>query len=89
MNSLKQSEADQEPGISVDARFENRMIDSLTEQILPKRAINALLRGGISTLGEAAEWSDRDLLSLPHIGRASVASLRALIGPETRAGNRP
>ncbi len=47
---------------------------------LPKRALNALLRGGISTLEEAAEWSDRDLLSLPNFGRASVASLRALIG---------
>jgi DNA-directed RNA polymerase alpha subunit len=47
---------------------------------LPKRALNALLRGGIRTLEEAAEWSDRDLLSLPHFGPASVASLRRLIG---------
>jgi hypothetical protein len=35
--------------------------------------------GGIATLKDAAEWSDRDLLSLPHIGRAYVASLRALM----------
>lgn len=47
---------------------------------LPKRALNALLLGGIRTLKEAAEWSDRDLLSLPHFGPASVASLRRLIG---------
>jgi DNA-directed RNA polymerase alpha subunit len=61
----------------------------LTELRLPKRALNALLRGGISTVEEAAEWSDRDLLSLPHFGRASVASLRALTGriaDEGRAG---
>jgi hypothetical protein len=31
------------------------------------------------SLQDAAEWSDRDLLSLPHIGRAYVASLRALM----------
>jgi DNA-directed RNA polymerase alpha subunit len=53
---------------------------SITELSLPKRARNALLRAGIRTLEEAIEWSDRDLLSLPHIGRASVASLRAHIG---------
>lgn len=47
---------------------------------LPKRALNALLRNGIRTLEEAAEWSDRDLLSLPHFGPASVASLHRLIG---------
>ncbi len=53
---------------------------SLSGLNLPKRALNALVRGGISTLEEIAEWSDRDLLSLPHIGPASVASLRALAG---------
>lgn len=47
---------------------------------LPKRAQNALWRNGIRTLAEAAEWSDRDLLSLPHFGRASVAALRRIIG---------
>ena len=46
---------------------------------LPKRAINALKRGGIRTLEDAAEWSDRALLSLPHFGPASVASLRKVI----------
>lgn len=46
---------------------------------LPKRALNALMHGGICTLEEAAEWSDRDLLSPPHIGPASLAALRALL----------
>lgn len=46
---------------------------------LPKRAVNALKRGGIYSLEEAAEWSDRALLSLPHFGRASVATLRKVI----------
>jgi hypothetical protein len=55
-------------------------IAALPEHALPKRAKNALLRGGIATLEDAAEWTDRDLLSLPHIGRAYVASLRALMG---------
>lgn len=47
---------------------------------LPTRARNALLRAGIRTLEEASEWSERDLLSLPHFGRASVQSLRAYLG---------
>ncbi|MEI9988580.1 MAG: DNA-directed RNA polymerase subunit alpha C-terminal domain-containing protein [Rhizomicrobium sp.] len=55
---------------------------------LPKRALNALRRGGILTLEDAAEWSDRDLLSLPHIGPVSVASLRALIGRAAKANDR-
>lgn len=53
---------------------------SITELSLPKRARNALLRAGIRTLAEAIEWSDRDLLSLPHFGPASVTGLRAHIG---------
>jgi DNA-directed RNA polymerase alpha subunit len=55
----------------------------IDELALPKRARNALARAGIRTLDEAAQWSDRDLLSLPHIGHTSIASLRALArGPE-------
>ena len=50
---------------------------------MPKRAFNALKRGGIETLEDAAQWSDRDLLSLPNFGPASVARLRTLIA--TRA----
>lgn len=56
---------------------------------LPKRALNALMRNGISTLEEAAEWSDRDLLSLPHFGRASVASLRNLLARPADGGQSP
>jgi hypothetical protein len=55
-----------------------QLIAALPEHALPKRAKNALLRGGIATLEDAAEWTDRDLLSLPHMGKAYVASLRAL-----------
>lgn len=54
-------------------------IAALSENDLPKRARNALLRNGIATLEDAAEWTDHDLLSLPHMGKAYVASLRALI----------
>jgi DNA-directed RNA polymerase alpha subunit len=50
---------------------------------LPKRALNALMRGGIQTLEEAAEWSDRDLLSLPNFGPVSIAALRRLTGQAT------
>lgn len=45
---------------------------------LSKRALNALMRGGIQTLEAAAEWSDKALLSLPHFGPTSVAALRRL-----------
>lgn len=54
---------------------------AIAELSLPARARNALLRAGIRTLQDAAEWSDRDLLSLPHFGPASVARLRAQAGP--------
>lgn len=45
---------------------------------LPKRAMNALIRNGIQTVEEATEWSDRELLSLPHFGPASVVALRTI-----------
>lgn len=51
---------------------------SLQNSGLSKRALNALMRGGIHTLEDAAQWSDRDLLSLPHFGPTSVAALRRL-----------
>ena len=53
---------------------------SLEELDLAPRAVNALRHGGIFTLEEAAQWSDRDLLSLPQMGSVSLASLRSLIG---------
>jgi DNA-directed RNA polymerase alpha subunit len=51
----------------------------LTHINLPKEAVNTLVRGSVRTLAEVAEWIDRDLLSLPNFGPASVASLRALL----------
>jgi DNA-directed RNA polymerase alpha subunit len=45
---------------------------------LPRRAINALRQGGISTLEETLDWSDISLLSLPQFGPAYLIALRAL-----------
>lgn len=46
---------------------------------LPRRTINALARGGIFTLEQAAAWRDDELLSLPQCGPAAVAKLRVLM----------
>jgi DNA-directed RNA polymerase alpha subunit len=59
-------------------------IPSLQTSGLSKRALNALMRGGIQTLEDAAQWSDRDLLSLPHFGPTSLASLHRLIDRRNR-----
>ena len=45
---------------------------------LPRRAINALARGGIASLDEIAVWSDEALLSLPQFGPAFLARVRML-----------
>ncbi|OJT98269.1 MAG: hypothetical protein BGN82_08480 [Alphaproteobacteria bacterium 65-7] len=50
---------------------------------LPRRTINALARGGITTLEQAAAWRDDELLSLPQCGPAAVAKLRALVACHT------
>lgn len=50
----------------------------ITNLALPRRAINALVRGGIASLDEAAAWSDRALLSLPQFGPAFLARIRSL-----------
>ncbi len=60
---------------------------AVTQLNLSKRARNALLRAGLRTLEDAVAWSDRDLLSLPHFGRASVASLRAHVGSKAEGGS--
>lgn len=52
---------------------------SIADLPLPRRAINALARGGITTLEQAAAWRDDELLSLPQCGPAAVAKLRLLI----------
>lgn len=43
---------------------------------LPPRALNALHGAGIRLLKDAADWSARDLLSLPQMGPATLAALR-------------
>ncbi len=48
---------------------------ALMEIGLPQRACNALRLAGLSTLDEVAEWSLRDLRSLPQMGPASIAVL--------------
>jgi DNA-directed RNA polymerase alpha subunit len=54
---------------------------------LPPRTRHALQRGGIQTLEDAAQWSERDLLSLPQFGRAGNAALRALLAKLGREMN--
>lgn len=48
----------------------------ITELHLPSRAINALHRGGVRTLEEAATWHDKALLELPQFGRVFLSALR-------------
>lgn len=43
---------------------------------LPQRAFNALRAAGLVTLRDAADWSARDLQSLPQVGPAALALLR-------------
>ena len=45
---------------------------------LPRRAINALTRGGIATLEETCNWSDDALLSLPQFGPSYLTAIRTL-----------
>lgn len=45
---------------------------------LPRRAINALARGGIATLEETCDWSDDALLSLPQFGPSYLTAVRTL-----------
>ena len=52
----------------------------LADLDLPQRALNALDRAGIRTVGQLAEWSEQDLLALPQFGQAGLAALRAAIG---------
>jgi len=56
-----------------------RPIDSLA---LPRRAINALLHGGIRTVEEISDWSDDRLLSLPQFGPTFLLKVRNLAPPQ-------
>ena len=46
---------------------------------LSLRASNALTRAGISTAGDAVQWTVRDLRTLPGFGPASAAALQSVL----------
>lgn len=45
---------------------------------LPKRALNALRAGGITSFAEILEWPERELRALPNCGPATIAALRQI-----------
>jgi DNA-directed RNA polymerase alpha subunit len=53
------------------------------------RIRNALNAAGMKTIGEVRETSDDALLSLPDLGRGSVAHLRETLGLPSTDGVRP
>jgi DNA-directed RNA polymerase alpha subunit len=53
------------------------------------RVRNALNAAGLKTVGEVREASDATLLSLPELGRGSVAHLRETLGLPSTDGARP
>ena len=56
--------------------------DTPTESVrFPTRIRNALVYAGVKTIGEIRETSNADLLSLPDLGKDSVAYLRKTVGP--------
>ena len=50
----------------------------VTSLPLPRRAINALTRGGVVTLEETCDWSDDALLSLPQFGPSYLTAILRL-----------
>ena len=56
---------------------------------LPPRIKDALSATGAETVGEVRGMSDRELLALPDLGKASVAQLRELLGLPSTDGVRP
>jgi hypothetical protein len=53
---------------------------------LPERVRNALLLGGIRTVGQARETPDCDLLRIPDIGGTSLEYLRQSLGLPSSEG---
>jgi DNA-directed RNA polymerase alpha subunit len=53
------------------------------------RILNVLAAAGLKTVGELRETSDEMLMSLPNLGRRSVAHLRETLGLPSRDGVRP
>jgi DNA-directed RNA polymerase alpha subunit len=45
---------------------------------LPKRAVNALRAGGITSFAEIVEWPERELRALPNCGQATMSALRGI-----------
>ncbi len=56
----------------------------LAQVRLPPRIRNVLALHGFSTVGDVRLASDKTLLSLPDLGRTSVAHLRAGFGLESK-----
>jgi DNA-directed RNA polymerase alpha subunit len=53
------------------------------------RIRNAITAGGLKTVGEIRDASDATLLSLPDLGKGSVAHLRETLGLPSTDGVRP
>jgi DNA-directed RNA polymerase alpha subunit len=56
---------------------------------LPTRIRNALADGGLETVGEVREASDKILVTLPNLGTRSVAHLRKVLGLSSTDGIQP
>ena len=50
---------------------------------LPIRVRNALLAGGLRTVGEVRETSSSDLLTFQNVGLRTIAVIRELLGPQS------
>ena len=61
----------------------------LAEVELPVRIRNALSAAGLKTVGQVRETSDETLLSVPDLGKTSVAHLRERLGLPSCDGVRP
>jgi DNA-directed RNA polymerase alpha subunit len=64
-------------------------VTPLAEVELPSRVRNTLTAGGLETVGEVRETSDKVLLSLQELGKGSVAHLRETLGLRSCDGVRP
>jgi len=64
--------------------------DTLISDVeFPSRIRNVLVAAGLLTVGEVRETSDDTLLSLPDLGKISVAQLRETLGLPSTDGVRP
>jgi DNA-directed RNA polymerase alpha subunit len=70
----------QMPAAMASAMATPKRIEAIVELGLPIRAFNAMRKAGIIILADAAEWSLRDLMSLPQVGPASLKVLQNSLG---------